>query len=83
VGKNKYIILENLINSKYEVNLYWSDDDGVYIAEAPELAGCVAYGATDAEALVNVREAITLWLDTAREFGDPIPLPNVRKLLYS
>ena len=63
---------------KYEVVLYWSGTDGVFIAEAPELPGCMAHGDTQLSALDNINEAISLWLDTAREFGDPIPEPKRR-----
>ena len=63
---------------KYEVVLYWSDADGAFIAEAPELPGCIAHGDTQGSALENINEAISLWLDTAREFGDRIPEPKRR-----
>ncbi len=58
---------------KYELIIYWSNDDQVFVAEVPELPGCMAHGETKAEALANADEAVQLWLDTAREFGDPIP----------
>lgn len=61
---------------KYEVIISWSDSDQAFIAEVPELSGCMAHGATHEEALVNVKDAVQLWLDTAREFGDPIPEPK-------
>ena len=61
---------------KYEVVLYWSDADDAFVAEAPELPGCIAHGDTQGSALENINEAISLWLDTAREFGDPIPEPK-------
>jgi len=66
--------------SKYEVILYWSEDDGAYIAEVPELAGCMADGATYKEALENVEVIIQEWIDTARELGRPIPEPRGRLL---
>lgn len=68
---------------KYEVILYWSDEDHVFIAEAPELAGCIAHGETQESALANVQEAIQLWISTAKEFGDPIPEPKGRRLLLA
>jgi predicted RNase H-like HicB family nuclease len=71
------------MNNKYEIILYWSDTDGLYIAEVPELAGCMAHGASDSEALTNVREAIALWIATAHEFGDAVPAPKGRRLLYA
>lgn len=66
--------------NKYEVNIYWSCEDGVFVAEVPELPGCMAHGNTKAEALANADEAAQLWLDTAAEFGDPIPEPKGQRL---
>jgi predicted RNase H-like HicB family nuclease len=63
---------------KYEVILYWSDDDRAFIAEVPELAGCAADGNTYAEALANVEVIIREWIDTATELGRPIPQPKGR-----
>ncbi len=68
---------------KYEVIVYWSDEDQVFVAEVPELPGCAAHGHTPEDALREAQEAITLWLDTAREFGDPIPEPKGRRLQYA
>ncbi|MFQ5631711.1 MAG: type II toxin-antitoxin system HicB family antitoxin [bacterium] len=68
---------------KYEVILYWSAEDKVYIAEVPELPGCMAHGKTQEEALKSANEAISLWVDTAKEFGDPIPEPKGRRLMFA
>lgn len=68
---------------KYEILIYWSEEDQVFIAEMPELPGCMAHGATPASALSNATEAISLWLETAQEFGDPIPEPVGRRLMYA
>jgi len=68
---------------KYEIILYWSDKDQLYIAEVPELPGCSAHGLSRIEALHNVDEAMQLWIETAREFGDPVPEPKGRKLMYA
>ncbi len=68
---------------KYEVILYWSDEDQVFIAEVPELAGCMAHGDSQEAALANAQEAMRLWIDTAREFGDPIPEPKGRRLIFA
>ena len=57
---------------KYEIIIYWSREDGVFVAEVPELPGCVAHGDTQEAALRNVNQAMDPWLDTARDFGDPI-----------
>ncbi len=67
---------------RYEIILYWSAEDSAFIAEVPELPGCMAHGDTQEDALANVKEAMRLWLDTAREFGDPIPEPRGR-LMYA
>ena len=64
--------------SKYEVILYWSEEDGAYLAEVPELAGWMADGATYREALEKVETVIQEWIETARELGRPIPEPRGR-----
>jgi len=69
--------------NKYEIIIYWSDEDQVYVAEVPELPGCMAHGASQEAALANAKDAITLWLDTAKEYGDPIPLPKGRRLIFA
>lgn len=66
--------------TKYEIILYWSNEDQAFIAEVPELAGCAADGVTRQEALANAEIVITEWLETAREFGRPIPEPKGRLL---
>ena len=66
--------------TKYEVILYWSAEDGAFIAEVPELAGCAADGATRQEALANIETVITEWLETAQELNRPIPEPKGRLL---
>jgi predicted RNase H-like HicB family nuclease len=66
--------------TKYEIILYWSDDDQAFIAEVPELAGCAADGETRQEALANAEIVIAEWLETARELGRPIPEPKGRLL---
>ncbi len=68
---------------QYEILLYWSAEDNVFVAEVPELPGCMAHGDTQEAALANVKQAMDLWLDTAREFGDPIPEPKGRRLMYA
>lgn len=67
---------------RYEIIMYWSNEDAAFIAEVPELPGCMAHGDTQEGALASVKEAMRLWLDTAREFGDPIPEPRGR-LMYA
>ena len=68
---------------KYEIILYWSNTDNAYVAEVPELPGCMAHGQTQEAALIHVNEAIELWIDTAREFGDPIPKPKGERLMLA
>ena len=68
---------------KYEIIIYWSREDGVFVAEVPELPGCLAHGDTQQAALRNVNQAMDLWLDTAREFGDPIPEPKGERLMLA
>lgn len=82
-------VLEQILNgrsdanmSKYEVIIYWSEDDEAYVAEVPELAGCMADGSTYQEALANAEIVIHEWLETARELGRTIPQPKGR-LIYA
>ena len=72
-----------MIMYKYETIIYWSNEDQAFIVDVPELPGCMAHGSTPNEALANAQEAIVLWLDTASEFGDPIPEPKGRRLAYA
>jgi predicted RNase H-like HicB family nuclease len=68
---------------KYEVLISWSNDDQAFIAEVPELPGCIAHGSTSNEALLNCQEAIDLWLNTAKEFGREIPTPKGRYSMFT
>ena len=63
---------------RYEVILYWSNEDELFLAEMPELPGCMADGASAHEALTNIHAIAEEWLDTAREEGRPIPEPRGR-----
>ncbi len=63
---------------RYEVIIYWSEEDQAFIAEVPELPGCAADGATYKEAISNVEVIIQEWIDTAKELGRPIPEPKGR-----
>lgn len=67
---------------RYEVIIYWSDEDQAYVAEVPELPGCAADGATYAEAISNVEVVIREWIETANELGRLVPQPKGR-LLYA
>ena len=68
---------------KYEIIIFWSAEDDAFVADVPELPGCMAHGATHEEALANVKEAARLWVDAAEEFGDPIPEPKGRRLVFA
>ena len=68
---------------KYEIIIYWSDEDGAFIAEAPELPGCAAHGDSADSALAKCHEAIELWISTAKEFGRVVPEPNGRRLQFA
>jgi predicted RNase H-like HicB family nuclease len=65
-------------NILYEIILYWSRDDQAFLAEVPELAGCMADGSTYQEALANAEVVIQEWIETARELGRPVPVPRGR-----
>jgi predicted RNase H-like HicB family nuclease len=67
---------------KYEVIIYWSEEDKAFIAEVPELPGCAADGATYGDALANVQVIIQEWIETAKQLGRPIPEPKGR-LIYA
>jgi predicted RNase H-like HicB family nuclease len=62
----------------YHINIFWSDEDGAYIADIPDLKMCSAFGQTPAEALAEVERARDTWLETARALGKPIPPPRYR-----
>ena len=66
---------------KYEIIIYWSNQNGAFVAEAPELPGCAAHGGTQEAALQHINQAVNLWLETAREFGYPIPEPKGERLM--
>ena len=68
---------------KFEIILYWSDEDRAFAAEVSELPGCMAHGNSQEEALRHVNDAMQLWIDTAREFGDPIPEPKGERLMLA
>lgn len=67
---------------KYEIIIYWSNEDECFIAEAPELSGCMADGKTMADALKNIDVVISEWLVTAKSLGRDIPEPK-GKLMYA
>ncbi len=68
--------------NKYEMIIYWSDEDQAFLVEVPELAGCMADGKTYQEAVKNAEQIIQEWIETALEFGREVPEPKGR-LLYA
>ena len=67
---------------RYELIIYWSDEDQAFVVEVPELPGCMADGDTYEQAVANARQVIGEWIETARELGRPIPEPKGR-LMYA
>jgi predicted RNase H-like HicB family nuclease len=63
------------VDHRYEIVIFWSDEDSAFVADVPELPGCMAHGATHQEALANAADAIVLWIETAEEDGRSVPLP--------
>ncbi len=70
------------MNYRYEIIIHWSNEDNIFVAEVPELPGCMAHGKDYDNALFHIKEAIELWIDTAKKYGDPIPKPKGR-LMYA
>jgi len=70
------------VDSKYEIVIFWSSEDDAFVAEVPELPGCMADGKTYHEALSNAEQIIQEWIETAKEIGRPIPRPKGR-LVYA
>ena len=68
---------------RYEIILYWSEEDDAYIAEVPELPGCAADGASYSEAIRNAEVVIDEWVATAMEVGRPVPEPKGRRLMLA
>jgi len=66
----------------YHINIFFSEEDGGYIADIPDLDACSAFGATPEEALSEIGRAKAAWLDSARDAGKPIPPPRYRPLIY-
>jgi predicted RNase H-like HicB family nuclease len=67
----------------YEIIIYWSGEDSAFIAEVPELPGCMAHGDSHESALASAKEAIQFWLDTSRETGREVPEPKGRRLMLA
>ena len=68
---------------KYEIIIYWSQEDDAFVAEVPELPGCAAHGDSPDTALAHCMDAIDLWISTAEEFGRAVPEPKGRRLQFA
>ena len=66
----------------YHINIFWSEEDGGYIADIPDLGACSAFGRTPEEALKEVEIAKTAWLEAAEAEGRPIPEPRYKPAIY-
>ena len=66
----------------YHINIFYSKEDGGYIADIPDLEACSAFGNTPAEALAQVEIARAAWLEAARAAGKPVPRPRYRPAIY-
>lgn len=66
----------------YHINIFWSDEDGAYVADIPDLQYCSALGATPRQALDELEAARDLWLEAARAVGKPVPPPTYRPMIY-
>lgn len=68
-------------NPRYEMIIWWSDEDAAFVVDVPELPGCMAHGSTRAEAIEQAEEAVALWIETASADGAKIPQPRGRLLV--
>jgi len=66
----------------YHINIFYSEEDGGYIADIPDLESCSAFGATPEEALAEVKRAKDAWLEAARQAGKPVPPPRYKPMTY-
>jgi len=71
------------VENKYEIIIFWSAEDGAFVADVPELPGCMAHGSSHADALANAEQAVTLWIETAVSLGRSVPEPKGRRLMYA
>lgn len=71
------------MTNRYEIIIFWSDEDQAFVADVPELSGCMAHGGSHEAALSNAQDAIALWIDTASEDGRQVPQPKGRRLAFA
>jgi len=69
--------------SRFEIIIFWSDEDQCFVAEVPELPGCMAHGDSHESALAQVKQAIQLWLDTAQSLGRSVPQARGGRLMFA
>ena len=69
--------------TRYEIIIFWSNEDQAFVADVPELPGCMAHGATYEDALANANDAMALWINTARELQRVVPEPKGRRLQFA
>jgi predicted RNase H-like HicB family nuclease len=67
----------------YHINLFWSEEDALWIADVPDLKGCTTHGDTREQAFAHAAEAIEGWIETARVHGIPVPEPRYRPAIYA
>lgn len=79
----KYHLGWRMTMDRYEIIIYWSDEDQSFVADVSELPGCMAHGATHEQALANAKEAMQLWIESARADGQPVPAPSGRQLIFA
>jgi predicted RNase H-like HicB family nuclease len=71
------------METKYEIIIFWSDEDDAFVADVPELSGCIAHGKSHALALQHAEQAITLWVAAAKELGRLVPQPKGCRHVYA
>jgi predicted RNase H-like HicB family nuclease len=71
------------VSLRYNINIFWSSADDCWIADVPDLRDCSAHGETPEEAAREAQIAMELWVETAKECGDPIPKPRYRPAIYA
>lgn len=68
---------------RYEIIIFWSAEDQAFVADVPELPGCMAHGNTHEAALASVKEAMALWIESAHADGQPVPAPRGQRLVFA
>ncbi len=71
------------MSNRYEIIIFWSEEDQAFVADVPELPGCMSHGDSQETALKNAQDAIALWIDTAVEDGRAVPQPKGRRLVFA